>query len=353
MTVHYLCSDSNSPTGGIKVIYRHVDILNRHGVSAYVLHQKRGFRCTWFDNDTRIAYTDAPFKSLLSRARNRIKDKLDPGRVQTIPLRRVAETEISPGDFLVLPEKYGPELAAIGRGIPRVILNQNGFLTFRRFGFDAKFNANPYSDATVRGVLVNSEHVEEYLQYTFPGLHTQRFSLSIDPGLFRLHAPKKKQISFSQIKNATDALQVVSILKCRGALEGWEVVPFTNLPQHQVAAIMRDSLVFLSLGNREGFGLPPAEAMACGCVVVGYHGWGGREFFKPEFSFPIEDGDIIGFARKVEEVMRQYDRDPQPLIDMGRRAADFITLTYSPEAEERQLVAAWRAILDAPTLRAA
>jgi hypothetical protein len=32
-------------------------------------------------------------------------------------------------------------------------------------------------------------------------------------------------------------------------------------------------------GIVRGFRFPPAEAMLCGCVVVGYHGKGGQEYF--------------------------------------------------------------------------
>ena len=38
------------------------------------------------------------------------------------------------------------------------------------------------------------------------------------------------------------------------------------------------ALLFLSCGHPEGFGLPLAEAIACGCLVVGYHGLAGRDF---------------------------------------------------------------------------
>ena len=50
---------------------------------------------------------------------------------------------------------------------------------------------------------------------------------------------------------------------------------------------MRLATIFLTFSNQEGFGLPPVEAMACGCLVVGYHGHGGKEFLKPEWSFRL------------------------------------------------------------------
>ena len=345
MTLYYLCPDSDSPTGGIRVIYRHVDILNAHGIPAFVLHQKRGFRCTWFAHETRIAYTRFPFQSYLSRASNKLREYLEPGRVRTIPLIEGPAPEIGPEDVLVLPENRGPDLANIGRGIPRVILSQNGFLTFGKFSFAKNNLKNPYRDPSVRGVLVNSDHVEAYVRHVFPDVRMYRFTLSIDPNLFHYQEQKKKQITFSRIKNRLDALEVINILKFRGVLADMEVVPFINIPQKQVAELIRESLIFLSLGNREGFGLPAAEALACGCITIGYHGWGGQEFFRPEFSFPIEDGDIIGFARRVETVIRAYQQDETYFLAERRRAAEFIAERYSPEREERELVEVWKRIL--------
>src|SRR5947209_5016280 len=58
MTVYYVAPDSDDPSGGMRVIYRHVDILNRHGIAAAVLHCRRGFRCSWFANETAVVYAE-------------------------------------------------------------------------------------------------------------------------------------------------------------------------------------------------------------------------------------------------------------------------------------------------------
>lgn len=140
-------------------------------------------------------------------------------------------------------------------------------------------------------------------------------------------------------------MQVINILKFRGALKDFEIIPFINIPQTEVARIYQESLLFLSFGYPEGFGLPAAEAMASGCVVIGFHGGGGREFFKPEFSYPIEQGDIIGFAKTVEEVIQSFEQDPAPILEKGRLAANYIREQYSFELEEQEVVSAWRSIL--------
>ena len=56
MTIYYRCPDKDYPVGGIRVIYRHVDLLNRNGFDAAVLHRLHPFRCTWFENETRVAH---------------------------------------------------------------------------------------------------------------------------------------------------------------------------------------------------------------------------------------------------------------------------------------------------------
>src|SRR4051794_9788999 len=53
-TVYFLVPDYNIPAGGNRVIYRHVDILNGAGIKTFALHERRGFRFSWFENNTPV-----------------------------------------------------------------------------------------------------------------------------------------------------------------------------------------------------------------------------------------------------------------------------------------------------------
>lgn len=343
MTVYYLCPEHKTPVGGVRVIYRHVDILNSHGIPAYVVHNTKRFRVDWFENQTPIVYWR---NNWIDRQTTRLKRRLDSEAVIELPISGGTTPQIDSADILVVPEMYGPDLAvAYGRGIKKVVLNQNCYLTFHGYSFQRDRFISPYHHKDVIATLINSYDGEDYLKYAFPHCPVHRFRLSIDPQRFFFHAEKKKQICFSRIKNQADAMQVVNILKFRGALKDFDLVPFINIPQAEVARIYQESLLFLSFGYPEGFGLPPAEAMACGCVAIGFHGGGGREFFKSEFSYPIEQGDIIGFARTVEEVIKSFEQNPAAVLEKGRMAADFIREHYSPEKEEAEVIGAWRAII--------
>ena len=51
----YLSPADDTPTGGIKVIYRHAEMLAEMGADAYVLHPfDTKFRCSWFDHKVRF-----------------------------------------------------------------------------------------------------------------------------------------------------------------------------------------------------------------------------------------------------------------------------------------------------------
>jgi glycosyltransferase involved in cell wall biosynthesis len=312
-TIFVLAPSVDVPSGGIRKLYRHVDVLNKHGFSASILHEQSGFRCTWFVNDTRVSYA--------------------------------ADTPRVNSDYLVIPEIYGPRTVHMVRGMNKVIFNQSGYATFKDYTLDQQDLVTPYTDAEFLATIVVSRDSELYLQYAFRNHKVFRIHNSIDPSLF-YPADKRRQICFMPNKNPGDLVQVINLLKFRNALADFELAPIAGKTETEAARILRESLIFLSLGHPEGFGLPAAEAMACGCITVGYHGRGGAEFFRNEFAFPIEAGDTVGFAKAVEEVVQRYRCDPGPLSAMAEQASAFIRSEYSLEREESDIVRCWTEILN-------
>lgn len=55
----------------------------------------------------------------------------------------------------------------------------------------------------------------------------------------------------------------------------------TDIAQPELFARIGAARYFLTLSAAEGFGLVPLEAMALGCTVVGYDGFGGRQYMRP------------------------------------------------------------------------
>jgi len=297
------------------MLYRHVDILNANGFSAAILHQQEGFRCSWFDNQTAVAY--------------------------------VSNASAGNIDYLVVPEIYGPGIAKLGKAIKKVIFNQNSYYTFKDYSLDKHDLTTPYVHKDTVAALVVSENNKNYLQYVFPELPIFRVHYSVDRSLFKNDLPKRRQIAFMPRKNVEDVVQVINILKFRNALRGYELIPITGKNEVEVAAILRESLIFLSFGYPEGCPLPPMEAMASGCITIGYDGMGGREYFTPEFAYPVAHGDIVAFARAVEEVIHLYEKNPESLNQKTQSASRFITGRYSAEREEKDAIDFWTATINA------
>ena len=309
--------DWDFPSGGVRKLYRHVDVLRAHGLNAFVEHQTTGFRCDWFEHNTPIA---------------------DPA--DSWPPR--------PQDMLVCPEQVAWQMVKKTPGVPKVIFNQGAYLTFK--GKTEEFNVVPYMHPDFLATIVVSEDSREYLKFAFPNHPLYRVHNAINPQHFHFEPKKKQQIAFMPRKNAEDVTQVLLLLKCRSALDGFQPVPVQNVTERQVGDVLRESMIFLSLSAQEGLAMPPLEAMACGCIVVGYDGLGGREFLTPERGFPIVQSDVQAFARTLEMVVRLLREQPAPLLEKARCASEFVTSTYSPRQEEHDIVTAWEQILAHPRL---
>jgi hypothetical protein len=355
MTIYYVAPVALDPAGGIQVMYRHVDILNRAGLSAFMLHPNPPFRCKWFENDTPIRYlSDRPFVLPLREVVKGIQrgvtanfSKLPGSALRSLTDKSGWRTKptisLGDGDVLAITELIRLGGFELFPGVPRVVFNQGAYLTFRQWRADA----DPYGHTEILGVMTVSADSEAYLNMAFGSraFPIVRVHETVSPIFGVSGQPKEKIIAYMPRRNPDHAHQVLSLLSLRGSLEDWRIVEIDDVTQEEVAAILRKAAVFLSFGHLEGFGLPAVEAMSSACLVVGYHGMGGREFFLPEFSVPINYGEIRAYVEAVEEAVRQYEREPEAFRARGLAAAEFVRKTYSPEREARDVVGAWTAFL--------
>lgn len=341
--IYFICTDTKQPIGGIKQLYRQVDILNKNGFDACIVHRKKGFRHKWFKNDTKIIYNLSIFNNI---DKTILKKKRKPFKVFKNFFRTKNDDVIDKNGILVVPEIYGPYMNELNKGIKKVIFNQNCYYTFNNCNFADSKQKPTYLNESFLASIVVSEDSKKYLEYTFPGSTTHRIHLGINTNKFNYNqALKKKQIAFMPRKLEDDIIQLINILKIRDNLKNWDFIPINNKTEDEVANILNESLIFLSLNHREGFGLPPAEAMASGCIVIGYAGQGGKEYFNPNFSFQIDEGNIIQFANKVEEIGQKLEKNDTKTIEMSKYATDHILNNYNLKNEEDSIISTWKKIL--------
>jgi glycosyltransferase involved in cell wall biosynthesis len=142
-----------------------------------------------------------------------------------------------------------------------------------------------------------------------------------------------------------DARQVLDLLEARACTDNWDIVRIGSQTEEQTAEIFRSCSIFLSFSEQEGFGMPPAEAMASGCYVVGFTGLAGREFFQPDICSPVEEGNVLAFAQTAERAMTDFDKDPQSVRGRGLAASARIRSRYSPQAQLEELLAFYDSLL--------
>jgi hypothetical protein len=303
ITPHY-----DQPSGGIRKQYRVVDALNELGLPAAVVHDRGGFGCSWFEHDTRVV--------------------------------AASDVVVRAHDLIVVPEVYGPAILDLPKGVRHVIFNQNPYVTLDSLVVGGKAAAAPYIDnPDLAAVVAVSDDSVDVLHHAFPGAPVRRIRHALDRAVHHPpHEAPGRRIAYMPRRRAAEAAQVLRMLELRGALDGWEIVAIDGRSEAEVADLLRSSRIFLSFSEREGFGLPPCEALACGCLVVGFDGFAGREYFRAPFASSVQDGDVVAFARTAEELMRRTETEPEAMRAAAAAGSRFVFDRYSPAAERRDLL---------------
>lgn len=342
--LYFICTDDKQPIGGIKQLYRQVDILNNNGFNAFIVHRKKGFRHQWFKNETKIIYNSSIFNNIKKVILNK---KNTPFKTLKNYFRSKNDDFIDKNGIIIFPEIYGPYISKLNIDNHKVIFNQNCYYTFNNCTINNDQKDSIYLDENFLATIVVSEDSKKYIEYTFPKTTTHRIHLGINTNKFIYDKViKKRQIAFMPRKLEEDIVQIINILKIRNNLKNWDFVPIDNKTEDEVAQILNESFIFLSLNHKEGFGLPPAEAMASGCIVIGYAGQGGKEYFNPDFSFKIEDGNIVQFTNKIEEIALLLENNAPEITLMSQYASNYISDHYNLKNEEESIIATWNKILN-------
>jgi glycosyltransferase involved in cell wall biosynthesis len=314
--IYYYTYDHNSPVGGQKDTYQHVDVLTQAGYDAYAVHTKNGYRLDWFENDTRIAYLD-----------------------------EVRNTFDLDHDFIVVPEDIGSTIDELpGR---KVIFNKNlfaGFIIYGRKLPDCYDCQRP----DVVAVLTVSQHNQEHLKFAYPQVPILLvdYDLRCDRFPFRALSAKRAVIACPP-KAPKHILPVFHMLRSRGIADlnlnkNFEWVVLETMSEQQVASVLGDALLLVFLSIEEGLPRLPLEAMASGCLISAYGQGPLREYLPKEFCF--ECGDVLSVVQFVESVMKAYPSDLSRfdgITAAARRTAE----QYSLKRQQFTVVQAWETIL--------
>lgn len=293
--IRIMAPDLASPSGGIKVIYNYVEHLVALGYDARVWHGTPGF-----------GY---------------------PSWGSTAPVDTGHRLDFDAGDLLVMPETGGGKWSFLSAGHPVVMLCQGIDFVFADSDFAPMPGRYPGWPQAVAAIAI-SEAIGTFLDAACaPGFPVHRVPVEIEPWFRPL--PKERRIALMPRRRREDLLGAVGLLQRSEAMTGWEVVLIDQMTQAEVAEQMGRAAIFLFGAEREGIGLPGAEAMAAGCYVVGFTGDGAKEYLLPEHAAVIPDSDVLAMAERTLEAMAWFEHEPARLHDLAERGRAFVTARHA------------------------
>jgi hypothetical protein len=283
------------------------------------------------------------------------------GKFIDAPLTRWDRLALAPEDLWVVPEGWvnalAPGLNARARCLVYV---QNWAYLHSALPGGVSWRRLPAAFAAV------SDPVARFVNAT-TGREAALLRPGVDTGLFRAperkpeglriaYMPRKNKALAKQIRETFEALDEGLAARC-----AW--VEIADMTAAEVAAALGSAHLFLVTGFPEGCPLPPLEAMACGCLVVGYMGFGGADYMRQALApaddpapfapwWPLRDvpwggnglfsadADVLGAALHLREAARWVlDRDPRlaAALDNARATAQ----SYGLDAQRRGVLELW------------
>jgi len=202
-----------------------------------------------------------------------------------------------------------------------------------------------WADCGVDYALFCSRTVAEAVGRCFTFRDSAVIRCGIDRSLFRPDADKRARIAFMPRKRPEDVRLIRRIFERQWpqyASRPW--LGLDGRSEQEVAAEFGRAGVFLSLSQREGLGLPPLEAMACGCLVAGFTGHGGRDYATADNGFWVEEDDVFAAADAVGQALHTLLTEPRRTAAL--RAAGLATVDhYSFDGMREDLQAFWSRML--------
>ena len=199
-----------------------------------------------------------------------------------------------------------------------------------------------------------------------PGIDTALFhpeaGLEQDPGR---PVTGRLRVAWMPRKNKALARQIREIVTARGLDAEWREIH--DRTQAEVADLLRTSHIFLATGFPEGCPLPPLEALASGCVLAGFSGFGGWDYMRQAAAFPgaftpwwpledapwggngffAADADVTAAALALEQACALLRKGGAPLADLRAASARSIE-RYTLDAQAQAAVALWTRLTREP-----
>jgi len=192
------------------------------------------------------------------------------------PLFEAGEPYASADNIVVFPEPLNGKLGRLACAemeATKALLCQNQYSIFNE-----TFPQHGFEELRFRRLITVSEIARGFLERTFAPAKFDVIPVWLDEKIFY---PRRKSMRIAAAPRKLPVqlrlIQQIFHQKYPDLREvPWDWIH--DRSEAETAEILGSASVYLSMSDRESLGLTPLEAMASGCVVVGFHGYGGQEY---------------------------------------------------------------------------
>lgn len=304
--IFYFCPDFPQPSGGVKTLYRHVQRLLESGFDAAMVHQRRDFKLSWHGYDVPVLWLE------------------DRPHFQNDDVWVIPEVML---DFVKQTVRFGGT---------RVLFALSWLPSYSRLGPGQR-----WQDFGITRALVKSPHVARFLEWSMD-LSVTRIPEFVDPARY-YHAPGQKELAVAYMtRKDASGEWLRPVLGRKGApFTRFTWVPLRNLDDDGYANHMRRASVYLPTTLQEGMHVSVLEAMACGSLVVGYAGVGGRDYMvgagEGQNCILVENGDLLALGQTLETVLPQLHADREHFASIVGNGLKTAQQFQDAEAERQAL----------------
>lgn len=314
-TSWFYAPDFDKPSGGIKVIYDQVQILNQNGFKARVIHQKVGFKPEWLEG---------------------LYEKDEDGNFKDIPITYLDDGNLplSMEDFFFIPEGFPQLMENLkDQNAPckKIVFCQNWY-----YIMNALKPGVTWDHYGIRDVLVNCDTVGRYTQMLMPLMNIKKVTSSIDGDLFKVEdsvKTKKPIVAFQPSRDG--GVKSSNVLKTFYALyPHFKWVQFkelTDMSQEVYAESLKECQFYIHFDEYCGWGTAPLEAFHANCYVAAWDGVGTMDYLSPENCWLVPNGHILKMALAIGNMVEAFMVDTIPET-MDSKIVDAMEI-YTKQAE--------------------
>lgn len=255
----YFAFPTAAATGGVKMIFRHVETLRELGFDAVACLGPQSPAPAWFEHRAPI----------------------------------LSQLEFRADDVLVLPDDAHDSLGRTpALGLKTVVFAQNPYV-FAALSLKAMAGFRAEAFPVFMAV---SQPFAALIRRLFPHARAEVVPCFADERLFRPGSAPPPSVAYLPRKRPLEARAIRGLFR---QLHPRHPLPFQRIDQAhetEVAGALARSALFLSQSRLESVGMAPLEAMACGALVAGFNGVGGQVYATPDNGFWAPEDDCVAAA---------------------------------------------------------